>query len=483
MKRVSFSFLLLIFSGASISFGQTLVPPGDGTLTAAIVAAAPGDTLQLTGGAEYTYSSSSSSIAKIDKPITIQVTPGSTQKAIIKLANTASTSKNYYLFMIMNGAALTLKGLDINGLVNDVPVAMSMLKFDGSPDPNASKIGTFRFENCVFHDFTDNIVHGMTDATCRGLIQDSVFINNVVVYNAQAFLQYKHVNLRHLEMKNSTIYKIQGLGLKIGKIGYRCILVGTGKPYIALYDSTITPTGFIDHCTLNDMGDIHGHVQVDDAFQKFTISNCIVSNQDRVIGHPLISNPGALQPALYLQDPRPDTAFLIQNVCFWKTATKADAGSGSWVGGPPWHGYIFQDTLNMDPNYKDTANGDFTLPANSPLRTLGTDGGPIGDPRWVEKATEIRQEPNLPTDFHLSQNFPNPFNPSTNFTYQVAREGFVSIKVYDVLGREVATLVNEIKPSGTFHATWNAIGIGSGLYFCRMQSRSFVATKKMILMR
>jgi len=469
------------------------VSPGDGTLASAIAAARPGDILQLSGGAEYTHSSSSS-IALLHKPITIQVEPGASQKAII-------TGNCKYLFMIMDGAALTLKGLDIHGLVNNVPTVMSMLKFDGSPDPHVSKIGTFRFVDCVFHDFTDNIVHGMTEATCRGLIQDSVFIENVIVYNAQAFLQYKHVNLRHIEMKNSTIYRIQGLGLKIGKIGYRCILVGSGKPYIALYDSTITPTGFIDHCTMNDMGDIHGHIQVDDAFHRLTISNCIISNQDRMTGHPLISDLVALQPTVYFLNPRPDTAAFIRNVCFWKTAPpNADVGGAQWIG------YAFHDTVTMDPCYRDTSRGDFSLPLNSPLRTFGTDGGPVGDPRWTSISTGTIQKVEIPKTYRLFPNYPNPFNPTTAISYQLpapsARQtasglgvegsavSFVTLRVFDTLGREVARPVSDVQRAGFYTIHWDASSFPSGVYLCRMEARrasgeemTFVDLMKMILIK
>jgi len=89
----------------------------------------------------------------------------------------------------------------------------------------------------------------------------------------------------------------------------------------------------------------------------------------------------------------------------------------------------------------------------------------------------------MPREYSLQQNYPNPFNPSTNFTYQVAREGFVSVKVYNILGEEVATLVNEVKQAGTFPAIWNAAGFGSGIYFCKMQTGSFTATKKMLLVK
>jgi hypothetical protein len=456
--------------GLTLTVAQIKVPPGDGTLAAAISAARPGDTLQLTGGADYTHSSSSS-IALLHKAITIQVEPGASQKAII-------TGKSKYLFMIMDGAALTLKGLEIHGLVNNVPTVMSMLKFDGSPDPHVSQIGTFRFEDCVFHDFTDNIVHGMTESTCRGLIQDSVFIDNVIVYNAQAFLQYKHVNLRHIEMKNSTIYRIQGLGLKIGKIGYRCILVGNGKPYIALYDSTITPTGVIDHCTMNDMGDIHGHIQVDDAFHKLTISNCIISNQDRMIGHPLISDLVALQPTIFFLSPRPDTAAFITNVCFWKTAPpNAD------VGGTQWIGYAFHDTLTMDPSYRDTSRGDFTLPPSSPLRTYGTDGGPIGDPRWAKTTSGTIPELNVPKTYQLFQNYPNPFNPTTNLEFRIADFGFVTLKVFDTLGREIAVLVNGNRPPGSYQVQWNASGFPSGIYYYQLTAGKDSRVKTMALVK
>jgi hypothetical protein len=89
----------------------------------------------------------------------------------------------------------------------------------------------------------------------------------------------------------------------------------------------------------------------------------------------------------------------------------------------------------------------------------------------------------VPSRYSLSENYPNPFNPTTNFTYEISKAGFVSIKIYDVLGREVVTLVNEVKQAGSYPATWNAISTGSGIYFCKMQSGSFTATKKMILMK
>jgi beta-glucosidase len=100
-------------------------------------------------------------------------------------------------------------------------------------------------------------------------------------------------------------------------------------------------------------------------------------------------------------------------------------------------------------------------------------------------STEVAsdEKPVLPAAFKLEQNYPNPFNPNTSFKYQTAKAGFVSIKIYNVLGQEVATLVNEVKQAGSYSATWSAAGFGSGIYICKMQSGSFTSTKKMTLMK
>jgi Secretion system C-terminal sorting domain len=89
----------------------------------------------------------------------------------------------------------------------------------------------------------------------------------------------------------------------------------------------------------------------------------------------------------------------------------------------------------------------------------------------------------LPIDFSLSQNYPNPFNPSTVIKYATGSTQFVSLKIYDVLGNEVALLVNEEKPAGSYEIEFNASQLSSGLYFYKLTSDNFSETKKMILMK
>ena len=86
-------------------------------------------------------------------------------------------------------------------------------------------------------------------------------------------------------------------------------------------------------------------------------------------------------------------------------------------------------------------------------------------------------------NYLLSQNYPNPFNPSTSIHYAVSSRQFVSLKVYDLLGKEVATLINEEKPAGTYEIEFNATNLPSSIYFYRLQAGSFVETKKMVLLK
>ncbi|RME58567.1 T9SS C-terminal target domain-containing protein [Candidatus Parcubacteria bacterium] len=88
-----------------------------------------------------------------------------------------------------------------------------------------------------------------------------------------------------------------------------------------------------------------------------------------------------------------------------------------------------------------------------------------------------------PTGFRLAQNYPNPFNPATTIRFQLPQSGFVSLKVYDLTGREVAVLVNEQKPAGTYQVNFDAGQLASGVYFYRLQAGNFQQTRKMLLMR
>ena len=98
-------------------------------------------------------------------------------------------------------------------------------------------------------------------------------------------------------------------------------------------------------------------------------------------------------------------------------------------------------------------------------------------------ATIVADKNLLPDRFELLQNYPNPFNPQTTFEFRVSGLVFVSFKIFDVLGREVATLVNEIRPPGSYTVRWDASKLPSGFYFFRLHAGDFIETRKMVLLK
>jgi len=89
----------------------------------------------------------------------------------------------------------------------------------------------------------------------------------------------------------------------------------------------------------------------------------------------------------------------------------------------------------------------------------------------------------IPKNYDLSQNYPNPFNPVTKINFSIPKSGFVTLKVYDITGREIKVLVNEMKQSGYYTVDFNGAGFASGVYFYRIQSSDFTSVKRMVLVK
>jgi hypothetical protein len=159
----------------------------------------------------------------------------------------------------------------------------------------------------------------------------------------------------------------------------------------------------------------------------------------------------------------------------------------------------------------DFLKSDWPIPvdlsySDADLQTAGLSQFPLGDLNWFpsQKTAWLAQrnqeytaivaamgdpvavhEPvnNMPVSFQLDQNYPNPFNPSTVISYKLPISSLVTIKVYDVLGREVQTLVNERQAAGNHSVTFNASSLPSGVYFYRLQAGNYSAAKKVLLLK
>ena len=98
--------------------------------------------------------------------------------------------------------------------------------------------------------------------------------------------------------------------------------------------------------------------------------------------------------------------------------------------------------------------------------------------------TDVEESPmDIPVESSLKQNYPNPFNPSTTIRYELPKASHVTLTVYDLLGREVATLVNDVEEPGYKSVQWDASRFSSGVYFCRLTAGEFIQTRKLLLVR
>jgi len=102
----------------------------------------------------------------------------------------------------------------------------------------------------------------------------------------------------------------------------------------------------------------------------------------------------------------------------------------------------------------------------------------------VDNSTSVKDNSsNLPSEFNLSQNYPNPFNPTTEIKYSIAKNSQVTLKVYNLLGQEVALLVSQQQNSGNYTVSFNATKLASGVYMYRIQAGDFSLTKKMTVLK
>jgi len=144
-----------------------------------------------------------------------------------------------------------------------------------------------------------------------------------------------------------------------------------------------------------------------------------------------------------------------------------DAGA-TWTTAHTQTGAVFQDI-------------DFAVVGGCPQGWAVGNAGVIVKMSTMTGVSNYNTE--IPGAFELSQNYPNPFNPTTNIKFSIPQSGLVTLKVYDVAGKEIASLVNEVKSAGNYIVGFNASNLPSGAYFYRLETNSFTETKKMMLIK
>jgi glycosidase len=148
-----------------------------------------------------------------------------------------------------------------------------------------------------------------------------------------------------------------------------------------------------------------------------------------------------------------------------------------------WVNNLYSDT-SFQKLGSELSSFTVTLPAyGSAVYTISTEEQSVVLPPIPPIVSVDDENTSQPEDYNLFQNYPNPFNPTTTIRYGIIKPDLVRIKIYDILGREVKTLVNELKQAGSYEVQFDASGLASGIYLYRIESGSFIQTKKMILLK
>ncbi len=135
---------------------------------------------------------------------------------------------------------------------------------------------------------------------------------------------------------------------------------------------------------------------------------------------------------------------------------------------------VFTDVIGLSSIFFTGTLTGYVVGSNGAILKTTTGGNPIG-------IVPISKD--IPKQFSLSQNYPNPFNPVTTIKFDIPKESKVKISVFDILGNEIQTLVNENMRAGEYQVNWDASGYSSGVYFYKLQAEDFVGTKKMLLVK
>jgi len=256
---------------------------------------------------------------------------------------------------------------------------------------------------------------------------------------------------------------------------------GTGSGYITTKDQMRIVTSDVDEIFWKDN-------KVENLSNKITIPVTDCSLQFPIEDDPYIE--GSLLFDVTGDDKETINTYDITNG--WQNSS-LDNPTDDYSGpnfGQPQTGIESVDSLNNIyefNHYDETSNDSWVLPQNSLVQALSHS-------KWVydwdviilpfDAPTGIKNSGNnIPKSYRLDQNYPNPFNPSTTISYSLPKSGMVTLKVFDILGREVAVLLNGYKTSGVYNIKFDASKLKSGVYFYRLTAGSFVSTRKLILLK
>ncbi|MDE2646594.1 MAG: DUF5123 domain-containing protein [Bacteroidota bacterium] len=424
------------------SSGSTIqVAAGQNTLADAVDAAEPGDIIELTdSGGEYLNDDR----MDITIPLTIRAAAGLDERPVIK--NNEADESTRVVFEVLN--SLHLDGIEIDGQAGTDFNAKYLLRVRGDVDSSA----VIKVTDSYLHD----VVAGSDGNFLRqypGTFADSIiFRNSILSGSGKEGIRTKDedtdsglFNVKYFEVSNTTMANTRASAIYIYS--------GDTDP------ATPEPEVIIDHLTCHNCGHSNGRAIYPRGVQTARITNSIIANSlvDEERWSVNLTGTSSISHS---------NLFMV---------SKIELGGNST-----------QEAISeIDPQFANPDMLDFTLPADSPLLTMGTDGMGIGDMRWITSGVAIEEDTPIPseTNIVLDQNYPNPFNIETTIPYHLGRDGHVTLEVFDLLGRSVARLKDGYDSAGSYSVSLSMQQQGAGTYFYRLTVDGESTWRKLVVVK
>jgi hypothetical protein len=389
---------------------------------------------------------------------------------------------------------------------------------------------TVRITNCTFANMgylgRSNLGAGKAIDVRGGSVDSLIMVNNTfvnwqdrIIRHFSSTAEIKYLRFEHNTCVNGMSY--HGL-LSLGRMGRRAIIqdnlfmdaFAAGQDTDAVRQAEFTDSGEKDAFGFPRMTWVisvpndttqwivkNNYYRVTPAGQAFYDSASIlpiVANPALTVGKPLTYHINARIGADSATAFRTTTADMpkapkvMTELMKWyrRAVPPPDSGAaktkatGTWKPKYDYDRHVYQ-------YYRDTL--DCAYATSNAIYTAATGGYPVGDLNWFptrytswksDAVSDVAlQGGEVPAVFSLSQNYPNPFNPSTRISFTVPKESAVSLEVYDMLGRLVSTLVNEVKRPGEYTVDYNAAQLSSGVYFYRLSAGGQMYAHKMMLLK
>ncbi|MCY3629502.1 MAG: DUF5123 domain-containing protein [Bacteroidetes bacterium] len=424
------------------SGGSTIqVAAGQNTLADAVDAAEPGDIIELTdSGGEYLNDDR----MDITIPLTIRAAAGLDERPVIK--NNEADESTRVVFEVLN--SLHLDGIEIDGQAGTDFNAKYLLRVRGDVDSSA----VIKVTDSYLHD----VVAGSDGNFLRqypGTFADSIiFRNSILSGSGKEGIRTKDeetdsglFNVKYFEVSNTTMANTRASAIYIYS--------GDTDP------ATPEPEVIVDHLTCHNCGHSNGRAIYPRGVQTARITNSIIANSlvDEERWSVNLTGTSSISHS---------NLFMV---------SKIELGGSST-----------QEAISeIDPQFANPDMLDFTLPADSPLLTMGTDGMGIGDMRWITSGVAIEEDTPIPseTNIVLDQNYPNPFNIETTIPYHLGRDGHVTLEVFDLLGRSVARLKDGYDSAGSYSVSLSMQQQGAGTYFYRLTVDGESTWRKLVVVK